>query len=68
MITKPITNMFGNEVQLTREEFVSRWVGKTDGFMMLFLDHGDPVQLQSFITEVHRLAGLEWDGSKEEKV
>jgi hypothetical protein len=56
--------MFGNEVQLTREEFISRWVGKTDGFMMLFLDHGDPAQLQSFITEVHRLAGLEWDKSK----
>ena len=68
MTTKPFLNMFGNEVQLTREEFVSRWVGKTDGFMMLFLDHGNPVQLQCFITEVHRLAGLEWDGSKEEKV
>jgi hypothetical protein len=64
MTTKPFTNMFGNEVQLTREEFVSRWVNKTDGFMMLFLDHGDSAQLQSFITEVHRLAGLEWDKSK----
>jgi len=64
MTTKPFLNMFGTEVQLTREEIISRWVGKTDGFMMLFLDNGDSSQLQSFITEVHRLAGLEWDRSK----
>jgi hypothetical protein len=64
MTTKPFTNMFGKEVQLTREEYVSRWVNKTDGFMMLFLDHGDPAQLKNFITEVNRLAGLEWDGCK----
>jgi hypothetical protein len=64
MTTKPFLNMFGTEVQLTREEFISRWVDKTDGFMMLFLDNGDSNQLQSFITEVHRLAGLEWDQSK----
>ena len=64
MTTKPFVNMFGNEVQLTRDEFITRWVNKTDGFMMLFLNHGDPDQLQNFITEVHRLAGLEWDGSK----
>ena len=67
MTTKPFTNMFGKEVQLTREQFISRWVDKTDGFMMLFLDHGDPAQLKNFITEVNRLAGLEWDGSKKEQ-
>jgi hypothetical protein len=66
MTTKPFTNMFGKEVQLTREQFIARWVDKTDGFMMLFLDHGDPAQLKNFITEVNRLAGLEWDGAKEE--
>jgi len=64
MSTKPFTNMFGKEVQLTREQFIARWVDKTDGFMSLFLDNGDPAQLQSFITEVHRLAGLEWDSCK----
>ena len=64
MITKPFINMFGTEVQLNRDEFISRWVDKTDGFMMLFLENGDPDQLQSFITEVNRLAGLEWDRSK----
>lgn len=67
MTTKPFLNMFGSEVQLTRDEFITRWVNKTDGFMMLFLNHGDPVQLQNFITEVHRLAGLEWDNSTEGK-
>lgn len=64
MTTKPFLNMFGTEVQLNRDEFISRWVDKTDGFMMLFLENGDPDQLQSFITEVNRLAGLEWDQSK----
>ena len=64
MITKPFINMFGTEVQLNRDEFISRWADKTDGFMMLFLENGDPDQLQSFITEVNRLAGLEWDRSK----
>jgi hypothetical protein len=63
MTTKPFLNMFGKEVQLTREQFIARWVDKTDGFMMLFLDNGDPAQLQSFITEVERLAGLSWDDS-----
>jgi hypothetical protein len=65
MTTKPFLNMFGNEVQLTRDEFITRWVNKTDGFMMLFLNHGDPAQLQNFITEVYRLAGLEWDKSSQ---
>ena len=64
MTTKSFLNMFGTEVQLNRDEFISRWVDKTDGFMMLFLENGDPDQLQSFITEVNRLAGLEWDRSK----
>jgi hypothetical protein len=36
MTTKPFTNMFGKEVQLTREQFITRWVDKTDGFMSLF--------------------------------
>jgi len=67
MTTKPFLNMFGNEVQLTRDEFITRWVNKTDGFMLLFLNLGDPAQLQNFITEVHRLAGLEWDNSTERK-
>jgi hypothetical protein len=64
MTTKPFLNMFGKEVQLTRDEFIARWVDKTDGFMFLFLDHGKPTQLQNFIAEVRRLAGLEWDSSK----
>jgi hypothetical protein len=64
MTTKPFLNMFGNEVQLTREQFIARWVDKTDGFMSLFLGHGDPAELNTFITEVERLAGLEWDRSK----
>jgi hypothetical protein len=64
MITKPFTNMFGTEVQLTREQFVSRWTDKTEGFMGLFLDHGNSAQLVRFQNEVERMAGIEWDKSK----
>jgi hypothetical protein len=64
MTTKPFLNMFGKEVQLTREQFIARWVDKTDGFMSLFLGHGDPAELNTFITEVERLAGIAWDGCK----
>lgn len=61
MQTKPFINMFGTEVQLTREQFIERWENKTEGFMGLFLDHGNADQLIGFKNEVKRMAGLEWD-------
>jgi hypothetical protein len=64
MQTKPFTNMFGSEVQLTRDQFIDRWTDKTEGFLGLFLDHGDTKQLVEFKNEVERMAGLEWDQSK----
>jgi hypothetical protein len=56
MQTKPFTNMFGSEVQLTRDQFIDRWTDKTQGFMMLFSEHGNPVQLMEFKSEVQRMA------------
>jgi hypothetical protein len=64
MQTKPFTNMFGSEVQLTREQFIDRWMDKTEGFMGLFFDHGNTSQLVEFKNEVERMAGIEWDKSK----
>ena len=64
MQTKPFINMFGSQVQLTREQFIERWESKTEGFMGLFLDHGNSDHLIAFKNEVKRMAGLEWDGSK----
>jgi len=61
MQTKPFINMFGSEVQLTRDQFIDRWMDKTEGFMMLFLEHGNPAQLMEFKSEVQRMAGLSWD-------
>lgn len=64
MQTKAFTNMFGREVQLTREQFIARWLDKTEGFMGLFMDHGRFGQLVEFKNEIERMAGLEWDQSK----
>lgn len=64
MQTKPFINMFGTEVQLTREEFVNRWLEKSNGFAGLFFDHGEYSQLVDFKNEVQRMAGIEWDKSK----
>ena len=61
MQTKPFTNMFGTEVQLTRDQFIDRWEDKTGGFMGLFLDHGNVEQLTEFKRAVVLLAGIEWD-------
>ena len=64
MQTKAFTNMFGSEVQLTRDQFIDRWESKTEGFMGLFLDHGNVEQLQDFKRAIVLMAGLEWDQSK----
>jgi hypothetical protein len=64
MQTKPFTNMFGSEVQLTRDQFIDRWENKTEGFMGLFLDHGSVEQLQEFKRAVVLMAGYQWDQSK----
>jgi hypothetical protein len=64
MQTKPFTNMFGSEVQLTRDQFIDRWENKTEGFMGLFLNNGNTEHLNDFISEVKLLAGIAWDKSK----
>jgi hypothetical protein len=64
MQTKPFTNMFGTEVQLTKEQFVKRWTDKTNDFVYLFSQHGMSGELQLFIESVEQNAGALWDKSK----
>jgi hypothetical protein len=56
--------MFGSEVQLTRDQFIDRWENKTEGFMGLFLEHGNVEQLKDFKQAIVLMAGMEWDQSK----
>jgi hypothetical protein len=61
MTTKPFPNSFGKEVQLTREEFVARWLEATIQFGTLF--GGDPLvgKYLDFRDAVAERAGDKWD-------
>ena len=61
MTTKPFPNSFGKEVQLTREEFVARWLEATIQFGTLF--GGDPLvgKYLDFRDAVAVRAGDKWD-------
>ena len=61
MTTKPFPNSFGREVQLTREEFVDRWLEATIQFGTLF--GGDPLvgKYLEFRDAVAERAGDKWD-------
>ena len=39
-------------------------VYESEGFMGLFLDHGNASQLVDFKNEVKRMAGIDWDKTK----
>jgi hypothetical protein len=59
--TKPFANTFGREVQLTREQFIDRWLDSTIQFGTLF--GGDPSvgKYLEFRGAVAELAGKSWD-------
>ena len=65
MDTKPFTNMFGSEVQVSREQFVERWTDEALKFGTLFWSSnasGDDQRIYSEFTEqVKELAGQAWD-------
>ena len=65
MNTKPFTNMFGSEVQVTRAEFVEQWTREAFKFSPLFLTNdasGDDQRIFSEFTDsVKQLAGSAWD-------
>jgi len=65
MKTKPFTNMFGSEVQVSREQFIKRWTEETFKFNTLFWASnvsGDDQRIFSEFTDsVKNLAGLAWN-------
>lgn len=64
MNTKPFTNMFGSEVQVSRAEFVDRWHKEAYKLGTLFAGT-EYAQLFSDVCDAtEELAGLAWDSSK----
>jgi hypothetical protein len=61
MNTKPFPNSFGKEVQLTRDEYIQRWVEPTHQFAYIIGSEGSLEKLNDFQAEIIRLAGDRWD-------
>jgi hypothetical protein len=61
MNTKPFTNMFGSEVQVSREEFVKRWVAEAEKLSTLFYGTESEDEYRYILGQTQYLAGLLWD-------
>lgn len=61
MQTKPFPNSFGQEIQLTREQFIKRWIEPTHQFACIIGAEGSLAKLNEFQEEIMRLAGKKWD-------
>lgn len=61
MTTKPFLNSFGKEVQLTRDEYISRWIEPTHQLAYILGSEGSLEKLNDLQNEVKRLAGKKWD-------
>jgi hypothetical protein len=59
--TKPFPNSFGKEIQLTREQFIQRWIEPTHQFAYILGAEGSLEKLNEFQNEIVRLAGKQWD-------
>jgi calcineurin-like phosphoesterase family protein len=59
--TKPFTNMFGSEVQVTRTEFIVRWQDKLWDLGDLFMGTEYEEEFLSVVHHTHDLAGKKWD-------
>ena len=59
--TKPFSNSFGREVQLTREQYIERWISPTHQFAYVLGAEGSLKALNDFQNEIIRLAGIQWD-------
>jgi hypothetical protein len=63
MNTKPFTNMFGSEVQVSRDEFVDRWYKEAHKLGTLFAGTEHSQLFADVLTATEELAGLAWDAS-----
>jgi hypothetical protein len=61
MDTKPFTNMFGSEVQVSREEFVKRWVAEAEKLSILFYGTETEDEYRWILGQTQYRAGLLWD-------
>jgi len=61
MDTKPFTNMFGSEVQVTRAEFARRWQDKLWDLGNLFMGTEHEWEFLTMLHNTHELACKQWD-------
>ena len=63
MDTKPFTNMFGSEVEVSRDEFVKRWTDELFKFTQLFYATENEYQkvYNEMVYATEQLAGQAWD-------
>jgi hypothetical protein len=61
MDTKPFTNMFGSEVQVSREEFAKRWQDKLWDLGNLFMGTEHEQEFLTMIHNTYDLACKKWD-------
>ena len=59
--TKPFTNSFGKEIQLTREQYIQRWIEPTHQLSYILGSEGSLEKLNDLQEEIIRLAGKKWD-------
>jgi len=61
MNTKPFTNMFGSEVQVTRDEYAKRWQDKLWDLGNLFMGTEHEQEFLTMIHNTYDLACKKWD-------
>jgi hypothetical protein len=61
MKTKPFTNMFGSEVQVSRDDFVRRWYNEAYKLGTLFAGTEHAGLFSSVLDKTEELAGQAWD-------
>lgn len=59
--TKTFSNSFGKDVQLTRDEYIQRWIEPTHQFAYILGSEGSLEKLNDLQNEIKRLAGKKWD-------
>jgi len=63
METKPFINMFGSEVQVSRDQFVERWYNEAYKLGTLFAGTEYAQTFADILKQTEELAGLAWDAS-----
>jgi len=61
--TKPFANSFGVDKQLTRDEYIQRWIEPTHQFAYILGAEGSLTKLNELQNEITRLAGIRWDNA-----